>query len=217
MLYFLLACSGPQKDISPQTISDIAATIPIEKQALTGKTTSPKIPLKEIVVSHSLPSNFKRTWPLEDWSYAKAYTFNFVPYGPGNNSFVYRDGTWNEKIEHTVDITKDEADNALELIHHTAGDIESSGCIFPRHGIVYFNEADEPIASINYCFSCEGILLWPHYLDQKDKLALYELSIPPKAPDEYAQSMVIEIYFELEENWRNLFLERLALPNPSFQ
>ncbi len=37
-----------------------------------------------------------------------------------------------------------------------------SKCFFPRHGLVFFNDAHEPVASISICFECEKINLFPN-------------------------------------------------------
>lgn len=35
-----------------------------------------------------------------------------------------------------------------------------SGCFIPRHGLVYFNDKDEPVASLSICFECGGVRMW---------------------------------------------------------
>lgn len=205
MLFLFLACLHPQ-----QPASSTAPQTPIIDA------TSLKKPLPEILVSHPLPAEFTKSWPASDWRYAKAYAFNFVPYGPGNFHSIYADGRWNDKIKQSVDITREEAEYALALIHHIGGDIELSGCMFPRHGIVYFNSSDEPVASISYCFSCEGVRVWPEYLTNEEQSRRYDIMHP--APDEngYPSSLVVGIYEETQENWSSLFLDRLGLLSPSF-
>ena len=44
-----------------------------------------------------------------------------------------------------------------------------SKCAFPRHGVVFFNGDNEPVASANICFQCEDILVWPPYFDSPKK------------------------------------------------
>lgn len=221
MLFFLLSCLGSQKDSPPKTAQNIVTEDPIAENSKPSKqeTAIEKPSLKKIVVSHKLPEELKRNWPPEAWSYAKAYTYNFVPYGPhGKTNYIYFDDEWSDDIEQSIDITKEEANYAIQLVHHTAGDVEASSCIFPRHGIVYFDESDKPVASINYCFSCEGVLVWPSYFEtMEEEKQKYELTLPIEDPDSYPEPTVIEIYYELQPNWKSLFLDVLALPNPSFR
>jgi hypothetical protein len=35
-----------------------------------------------------------------------------------------------------------------------------SSCFIPRHGIVYFNENHQSIASVSICFECDRIAFW---------------------------------------------------------
>ena len=214
----LFSCLSPAKntipqpqEISPQETTETKPTIVPSPTEPPQKTPT----LAPITVSNPLPEALYRDWPGQKWSYAKGYAYNFIPFGPGQNAYIYKKGVWNEKIEQTIDLTKEQANYAISLVQHTAGGVESSGCIFPRHGIVYFNETNEPIASINYCFSCEGFLVWPPYLgDFEAENKKYEYTLPSKKAD--AEPHVIKNYYELMPLWNTLFLEVLALPNPNF-
>ncbi len=228
MLFFLACISTKKPSVSANTQipKEESAEEPQEdapaaqSDSVAGAAETIETPpaLKEVVISIPLPQEGRRPWPKQAWSYAKAYSYNFVPFGPGQNAYLYREGKWNEKIEKSIDINKEQADYALSLVHHTAGSIESSGCVFPRHGIVYFNQADEPVASINYCFSCEGVLVWPPYFDSpKEEADKYALSVSRDGDDSEPQPLVVEIYEQLRPSWENLFLEVLAFSNPSFE
>lgn len=35
-----------------------------------------------------------------------------------------------------------------------------SSCYIPRHGIVYYDKLDQPVASLSICFECERIGIW---------------------------------------------------------
>ena len=116
-MLFFLACLGSQKNppsTRTENISSEFSNTPektdLEEAQTKAETSSPqetlveKAPLLEILVSYALPEKLKRNWPPEDWSYAKAYAYNFVPFGPGENAYVYRSGNWNERIEKTIDV-----------------------------------------------------------------------------------------------------------------
>ena len=36
-----------------------------------------------------------------------------------------------------------------------------SKCFLPRHGIIFFDDAHRPVASISICFECQKIDLYP--------------------------------------------------------
>ena len=53
--------------------------------------------------------------------------------------------------------------SCFRVNHRTAGEVLASKYALPRHAVVYFNAAGEPIASVNICFSCSDIMVWPNY------------------------------------------------------
>lgn len=112
----------------------------------------------------SWPAAFKRSsWPHAPWVRARAYTYNFRPYGPGPMLRVYEDGRWSDTLRHAVALNPSQAAAALELTHRTRGEAHISNCPFPRHAVVFFDEADQPVASVSVCFACGDILVWPPY------------------------------------------------------
>ena len=89
--------------------------------------------------------------------------FNIQRYGPGSSLFVYRDDKgWNPNIHSEQDITRKQADQAVKLVGRTLGEMMVSKCAFPRHAIVLFS-GPTPVASINVCFECGDILVWPRW------------------------------------------------------
>jgi hypothetical protein len=114
----------------------------------------------------SLPAALRRDW-LGEWSHARAYTYNFVRYGPRSGRIRVFDGEWNSALRQVITLSKEQAEAALELTHRTAGEILASKCAFPRHAVVFFDAADRPLASVNVCFSCSDVLVWPRYGTQE--------------------------------------------------
>ena len=211
MILFLACFCAKQSTTPPPKEPTVTPSIPVQKTEL--KPSSPKeIPLLEISTSQSLPEGFQKKWPPQEWSYAKAYTFNFVPYGPGNSNYVYKKDTWNKNTPVSYAINNKQAEYALKLVHKTAGDVETSKCTFPRHGIVYFNEQDTPIASINYCFSCEAVLLWPAYLSFEERLERESLAGTKVEGQEWVDPQVVQIYYDLVPAYKHLFFEQLKMP-----
>ena len=185
---------------------------PIPSEAITETVSSPPPKLEPLSISRPLPKSLQQDWPPQKWSHAKAYTFNFVPFGPGQKSYIYRADTWNGKIQKTYPITEEQAEYAVHLIHQTAGNVETSKCTFPRHGIVYFDENDTPIASINYCFSCGGVLVWPPYFeDMEEEYKKYDIQGKKVEGKEYIDPLVIQIYEELTPSYEQLFLNVLNM------
>jgi hypothetical protein len=114
-----------------------------------------------------LASANRQQWPPTEWTRARAYTYNFVPYGPGHQLRVWDESGWSDAIVQTFELTQQQAEVAAELTHRTQGDVPASKCAFPRHAVVFFDEQDQPLASVNICFECTDILVWPPYFEDE--------------------------------------------------
>lgn len=109
------------------------------------------------------PTRERTEWPGE-WASAKAYLFNMESgYGPGSTLFAWKDGTWHPRLEGEAALSDEMAAAALELVHRAQGELLMSKCPFPRHAVVFFDADGEPLGSVNVCFECTDILVWPPY------------------------------------------------------
>lgn len=138
----------------------------------------------------------KGTFPFVQWSYAKAYTFNFFQTQQAPLRVVESDGRWSPHINSEMLANDEIALRAAELVSATRGSVELTKCTFPRHAIVYFGTDDKPVASANVCFDCEAVLAWPDY---------------PK-PDDFNQARMAGKFEKALPLWRRLFERDLALP-----
>ena len=57
------------------------------------------------------------------------------------------------------------------MVKGVKGEVLVSKCAFPRHGVVFFDKKDNPIASVSICFECGDILVWPEW-DQRPAASL---------------------------------------------
>ena len=146
-------------------------------------------------------------WPFTEWKTAKAYAYNMKNFGPGASLFVYRDGEWNSSITTEIALTDSQAQAALELNHRLGGDINVSKCAFPRHAVVFFDDNKQPVGSVNVCFECGDILVWPPYYDKDEDLSF-----------RYAQSENAELpkFIDFHEKtlpaWEDLLMKTVGLP-----
>jgi len=106
----------------------------------------------------------KGSFPGVDYSYVKVYLFNVESLEKERpDSYIYRDGAYAKtKVGEGVLVSESKV-NALNKI--MSGDINTlliglSKCFIPRHGFVYYNEKDEPVASVSVCFECEAVRVW---------------------------------------------------------
>ncbi len=137
-------------------------------------------------------------WPFAAWSYAKAYTFNFFADSNTQLQVVTADKVWSPYIRSEQLVSEAQARSAAKLVQSINGTFENSKCIFPRHAIVYFDARDEPIASVDVCFECDGILVWPDY-KTKDENA-------------YADPAFMTAYEGALTQFKTLFGQELVLP-----
>jgi len=146
-----------------------------------------------------LPPENQQQWPPSKWSHARAYTYNFTPYGPGKKLRIWDAKGWSENIKQTIDIDQKQAQTAISLLHRTQGEVQASKCPFPRHAVVFFN-GEDPIASINICFSCTDILIHPPYFnDDEQSYGRYEMMGAGEEP------LLFEIHETVLEDWGSYF------------
>lgn len=146
-----------------------------------------------------LKSQTKGTWPFHSWSYAKAYTYNFFDDSPVQSMVLTDDGTWSSHIRSAQLIEETDAATAAKLVTAMHGTFETSKCTFPRHAIVYFDKADKPVAALNVCFECEGLLVWPGY----EQPETYEDGDYERLEKQFMTSLT---------DWKDLFGRKLGLP-----
>jgi len=163
-----------------------------------------------LMISASVSAGDIKDAPTVKWSKlkyatARAYTFNFGRYGPGNKGLhaygPYRSKSGgvvglNPAIRNSVALTKRQARKALRLVQRVQGDVLVSKCAFPRHGVVFFDDKETPIASVSVCFECGDILVWPKW-DQRRS----------KRPKTYSRSFMRK-YDKTMVRWKRFF-ERL--------
>jgi hypothetical protein len=147
---------------SPPTAS-AAATSHAAAETLPIAVPGPDLAALLAPTKQTLHRVYRQKWPPTPWATAKAYTYNFVPYGPRAGKLRVYDGKWSTNVQQTIALSKEQADAALELTHRTAGEMLTSKCAFPRHAVVFFDEQGKAVASVNVCFSCTDILVWPPY------------------------------------------------------
>jgi hypothetical protein len=105
-------------------------------------------------------------WPFHAFDRAEALTFNQFSQMSTPHSvhlLVYDANGWSPHIGDRKPVTDALAKKALTILS-TLGSWELTKCTFPRHAIVLY-ESDVPVASINVCFECGGILTWPQAPD----------------------------------------------------
>jgi hypothetical protein len=135
-------------------------------------------------------------FPFRSWAYAKAYTYNFFEVRPVQMRVISRDGKWSGHIRSEQRISSEQAQHAADLVARTTGSVELTRCTFPRHAIVYFDDNDRPVASVDVCFSCEAVLAWPDY----------------ERADEFDHDAAAGALVKALPAWRQLFEATLKLP-----
>ncbi|MEC7985679.1 MAG: hypothetical protein VX278_10985 [Myxococcota bacterium] len=184
MFLILVSCFAPRKSSVAQPPESVTAEISPPKQ------------------ESKLDPQQQQEWPPVAWTHAKAYTYNFTSYGPGKKLRVWDEYGWADNIEQTFTLTQASADAALELIHQTQGDVQASKCPFPRHAVVYFNQKEEPVASINVCFSCTDILIYPPYFPSpEESFKRYETQSEEGGP------LLFEIHERVLTKWESFFTD----------
>ncbi len=105
-----------------------------------------------------------RSFPGVEYSYVKVYLFNLNnEQGERPESFVVEGNYYAaSKIDNGYSLSEEKVERLNRVL---SGDINVlriglSKCFIPRHGVVYFNENHEAVASVSICFECGMVKLW---------------------------------------------------------
>lgn len=155
----------------------------------------------------------EKTWPYVKWVSAKAYTYNFFKrrYGVPYRVYSEKKG-WSPYIRSVVPLNSEQAKRALQWTTDLRGDFYASKCPFPRHAVVFFNKAGKPVGSVNVCFECGDILVWPPLKRSKQEVAIeqkqndiyYDKGNPK--PDR------LKTYDRVFVEWKKYFGRQLGMP-----
>lgn len=118
-----------------------------------------------------------KAWPYVAWDRAEAIVYNQMPYGPDIPLRAWdAEHGFSPNIKSRAPVTQAQAEAAVKNVAATGGEIEVSKCAFPRHAIVFY-AGETPVASVNVCFSCGDILVWPPVtpaMSSRRQLAAYD-------------------------------------------
>ncbi|MCB9188917.1 MAG: hypothetical protein H6600_08135 [Flavobacteriales bacterium] len=103
-------------------------------------------------------------FPDEEYAYAKLYYYNLEEIRTKPDFYIYsaESGWAKSLLDPNITSSNGLAENMEKLFLYGADGLIHglSGCFIPRHGLVYFNDKDEPVASLSICFECEGVRMW---------------------------------------------------------
>lgn len=154
-----------------------------------------------------------KTWPFHGWDRAEAFTFNRFRMRPGAPFRIYDDEGWSKHVGDRKPLDATLAKQAVDLVLAGKSELEMTKCPFPRHAVVFYDH-DIPVASVNVCFECGDILLWPRWgkpeadwdklTDAQKKKALAEL----EAESTRKQKLFDQVF----PKWKTFFRDSVGFP-----
>ncbi len=107
----------------------------------------------------------KSKWPGVEYAYATGYLYNLEGRLAGNHAIIKRDTTLDETVVGKgVVLNEKQIKTVLDIVNGKNSKALQDGlssCFIPHHGIVFYDEKDQPVAYITICFYCEGIRIHP--------------------------------------------------------
>lgn len=103
-----------------------------------------------------------KVWPFHPWNRAESVRFNEFPMRPKIPLYAYDGNGLSPHIVEKIPISVPLAGWAVALLLRTRGAVAVSKCPFPRHAVILY-DGEVAVASINVCFSCGDILVWPRW------------------------------------------------------
>jgi hypothetical protein len=170
IVVLVLGCSGgPRPTSPPPTATTPATTASAASSSEIPKATVPEDPPKasedagrETTTKPPPVERTGKTWPFHAWDRAEAFTFNRFQMRPGAPFRIYDDNGWSKHIADRKPLDAAQAKQAVDLVLAGKSELEMTKCPFPRHAVVLYDH-DVPVASVNVCFECGDILLWPRW------------------------------------------------------
>lgn len=211
--FFLAACNSPSTPTTPAApvasapvpAVDAAAPEPVAAvdAAAPAPPPTPTDPFAALPPSLPIPTGsiakVKRsgtTWPFHKWDRAEVVVMNWAPYGPGTSMNAVNDRGWSPHVKYRAALDKNHTTEAVAIITKQHGELYVSKCPAPRHSVVLY-DGDDPVASIDVCFTCHDVLLWPQWITK-----------PTQADYDRAQKME-EMFIGA---WHRVFIDDLKLP-----
>ncbi len=151
-----------------------------------------------------------KLWPFHRWSRAEAVRFNEFPLRPAVPLYACSDRGLSPHIVERIPISLALAQRAVELLQRTRGAVEVSKCPFPRHAVILY-DGDVPVASINVCFSCGDILVWPKW-DAVPEPDWDHMTNAARAAYEAAQKAAMSAYEQTFPLWKTYFRDLIGFP-----
>src|SRR5262249_27328961 len=147
------------------------------------------------------------------WDRADAFTFNRFRMREGAPFRIYDDNGWSPHIADKKPLDAALAKQAADLALAGKSELEMTKCPFPRHAVVLY-DPDVPVASINVCFECGDVLLWPRWgppqvdwdklTDAQSKKAFADLQA------EGARKQ--KVFGQLFPKWKTFFRDDVGFP-----
>lgn len=186
--------------------SIIFACTPKQHEPVVSTNPPIRTPVYELPQTVMMNKYLRTSWP-PSWKTAKAYAFNQQEFGPGVALYAYKQGVWSANITQETKLTTQQANDAIELTHRLGGTLKVSKCAFPRHAVVFFDEQEQPVASVNVCFQCGDVLVWPPY-SSADNWNQQRFSEQGRE-----MPLVFDAHEQVLPLWKTILIEQLALPN----
>lgn len=147
-----------------------------------------------------------KVWPFHAWDRAEAVTFNQFAIRPSTQLEAYSADGWSPSLVDRKPISHAQATKAVGLVARTEGGVEVSKCPFPRHAVVLY-EGQTPVASINVCFACGDILLWPSWEPAPDWDAMSDRQIKAAMMRSEQQ---MKLYDRVFPSWKAFFRDEVG-------
>jgi hypothetical protein len=121
-----------------------------------------------IVAAAASPSAYagkkKHAFPGVEYHYVKLYLYNTNSEAKRYDQQIMRDGRYAaSKVGSGIAVPNELVQELNETIGSGTPELLEglSKCFIPRHGFVYYDSEDRPVASVSICFECEGLRFFP--------------------------------------------------------
>jgi hypothetical protein len=154
--------------------------------------------------SVSMPTELRMDWPPSAWTTARVYTYNFAPPRQADE-LNWRDIDL-EKVRQSIELTPQQTEAALELVHRTGGGLITTKCpFFPRHSVVFYDASDVEVGSMHICFSCGDTVSQPKYFPAAEDDPRMGFSFGDQESEGWSQPAIYDVHDQTLSQWERFF------------
>ena len=125
-----------------------------------------------LILTQNVSFSQEEGFPGVPYKRVVAYMLNTKKSTAKPDQFIWhQDNFAFSKIGDGVELNEKQVESLSKITVQDMSTLQTglSKCFIPRHGLIYFNEKNKPVASLSICFECQKIDAYPNNMEETKK------------------------------------------------